>query len=233
MPLRQAAAIRHIHFEDLGSFGPELEQAGYALRYHDAGSSDLDVEELAGADLLIVLGGPIGAYEEDAYPFLTAELAAIERRLARGAPLVGICLGAQLIARALGSRVYPGSGKEIGWSGLDLTGDGMAGPLRHLGGIDVLHWHGDTFDLPDGCVRLAGTAAYENQAFARGPGLLALQFHVEATGRGFERWLIGHACELAGAGLDPRALRADAAQAAPALEKAAPAVLREWLQGFD
>ena len=231
MPLKQAAAIRHVPFEDLGTFEPALRQAGYDVHYVEAGLDDLGAAGLDQADLLIVLGGPIGAYEDPSYPFLVDELALLERRLGADRPTLGICLGAQLIARALGGRVYPTGVKEIGWGPLTLSSAGQAGALRHLDGFDVLHWHGDTFDLPDGCELLASTAVCRNQAFARGSNLLALQFHPEVDERGIERWLIGHACELAGAGIDPAALRARTREAAPALRPAGDALIAEWLHG--
>ena len=108
-------AIRHVQFEDLGSFAPWFAQSGLQVEYLDAG-----VDALAGVDVLspalvVVLGGPIGAYQDALYPFLRDELALIRARLDAGRPLLGICLGAQLIARALGARVYPGPAVEIGW----------------------------------------------------------------------------------------------------------------------
>ena len=152
---------------------------------------------MAAADLLVVLGGPIGAYEEELYPFLADELRVIERRLAAGRPVLGICLGSQLMARALGARVYPGTGKEIGWAPLQLTAAGRDSCLAPLGGgAPVLHWHGDTFDLPKGASLLASTPRYKNQAFAWQRHGLALQCHIEATAAGLERWYIGHACEI-------------------------------------
>jgi GMP synthase (glutamine-hydrolysing) len=231
MPLKQAAAIRHVPFEDLGTFEPALREAGYDVGYVEAGLDNLGAAGLDEADLLVVLGGPIGAYEEAGYPFLIDELALLDRRLKADRPTLGICLGAQLIARALGSRVYPTGIKEIGWSPLELSAAGRSGVLQHLDGFDVLHWHGDTFDLPAGCELLASTAVCRNQAFARGPSLLALQFHPEVDERSIERWLIGHACELAGAGIDPAALRARTREAAPALRPAGDALIAEWLRG--
>ncbi len=118
--------------------------------------------------------------------------------LRRGTPMIGICLGAQAIAAVLGSRVYPGREKEIGFGLISLSQEGRASPLAALGetGFRVLHWHGDTFDLPSGTTRLAETAITPNQAFAHGPKVLALQFHVEPRARELERWLIGHTMEL-------------------------------------
>jgi GMP synthase (glutamine-hydrolysing) len=140
--------------------------------------------------LLIVLGGPIGAYETDTYPFLAAEIALLERRLMHDRPTLGICLGSQLMAKALGARVFPGPLKEIGWGRIDLTEAGAGSSLASLGSEDseVLHWHGDTFDLPAGAVRLACNANYENQAFAFGQAALALQFHAEADPGSLEKW---------------------------------------------
>jgi len=230
MPLKQAAAIRHVPFEDLGTLDPILRDAGYEAHYYDAGVDDPTPAE--SADLLIILGGPIGAYEETAYPFLTAELALIARRIEAGRPTLGICLGAQLMARGMGARVYPTGVKEIGWTPLELHDAAGATPLRHLEGRAVLHWHGDTFDLPAGCALLASTPICRNQAFARGPNLLALQFHPEVDAANIERWLIGHACELAGAGISPAELRANTQTAAPALRAASDVLFGEWLEGL-
>jgi GMP synthase (glutamine-hydrolysing) len=232
MATRTVVALRHVAFEDLGSFAGPIERAGYAIRYHDAGIDDLARIDPLEPDLLVMLGGPIGAYEEAAYPFLRDELALLERRLRADRPTLGICLGAQLMARALKANVYPGPGKEIGWAPVTLSEAGHAGPLRHLGEAPVLHWHGDTFDLPEGCDRLASTAICPNQAFARGPNLLGLQFHPEARGATFEQWLIGHACELGAAGLTARDLRADADRHAADLETRAAALIGDWLEAL-
>ena len=228
-----ALAVRHVHFEDLGAFAAPLAEAGYTIRYLDAGLDDPAPEALAAADLLIVLGGPIGANETDLYPFLTAEIEGLRRRLAAGRPTLGLCLGAQLMARALGAQVAAGAAKEIGWAPVDLTEAGRAGPLGHLDGTAVLHWHGDAFEVPAGGVRLASTPATPNQAFSVGRHALALQFHPEADGRGFERWLVGHAVEIAAvSGLSVAGLRADAARLGPAAAAAGRRCLADWLAGL-
>jgi GMP synthase (glutamine-hydrolysing) len=113
---RTAVAIRHLAFEDLGCFGPVLKQAGYQVQYCDIGVDDLGTIDPVKTELLVVLGGPVGAWEEDKYPFLRPEIDLLERRLAADRPTIGICLGAQLMARALGARVYPGREKEIGFA---------------------------------------------------------------------------------------------------------------------
>ncbi|MBB1596884.1 glutamine amidotransferase [Achromobacter sp. UMC46] len=230
---RRAVAIRHLHFEDLGTLEPLLRERGYDVQYVDAASQDLQTVDALSADLLIVLGGPIGAFDDAAYPFVADELALVQRRLAAGAPILGICLGAQLMARALGAKVYALGVKEIGFGPLQLTPEGRQSALAALGDTPVLHWHGDQFDIPEGALRLAGTPVGANQAFSLGGNVLGLQFHLEADTRCIERWLVGHACELGQAGIDPRTLRAQAGAMQARLAAASGAVFRAWLDGID
>ncbi len=230
---KTAIAIRHVAFEDLGSAARSIAAAGYRCAYLDAFRDDL--APAAKADLLVVLGGPIGVYEEAAYPFLSAELRLIEQRLRQGRPTLGICLGAQLMARALGQRVYPGGRKEIGWAPLLLTPEGTNSVLAPLGPgrPSVLHWHGDTYDLPPESRHLAASALYRQQAFALGTHALALQCHLEVAAPGIEAWLVGHAVELAAAGIDPAALRAESRRHGPALAPKADAIFARWLAELD
>jgi GMP synthase (glutamine-hydrolysing) len=229
---RTAVAIRHVAFEDLGAFGPTLEEAGYKVRYLEAGVDDLKLDPI-GPDLVIILGGPIGAYEEDKYPFLKDEIESIRQRIAAQQATIGICLGAQLIAKALGAKVYPGKQKEIGWSQLTLSEAGMQSPIRHLADVNVLHWHGDTFDLPQGATHLASTPITQNQAFAIGNHVLAFQCHPEADEARFERWLIGHANEIATAGLSVQTLREDTKRHAAKTGQAGHKCLLEWIAALD
>ena len=223
---RTAVAIRHVAFEDLGVFEPFLREHGFDVRYLDA--PDVPAAEVYEADLLVVLGAPISADDPEHYPFLTEEMDAIRNRHDGGRPTIGVCLGAQLMAAAIGGQVTRGPRKEIGFGPLSITDAGMGGALRHLVDVPVLHWHGDTFTLPTGVLSLASTPGYPNQAFQQGASL-GLQFHIEADWRRIERWLIGHAHELETAGFDVREIRADAERFGPALTDAATTMFGEWL----
>src|ERR1700759_5360632 len=129
---RSAVALGPVAFEDLGLLAPIMEREGWDVSYCEAAVDDLAHRSIKNADLVIVLGGPIGVYEADDYPFLTSELAVIESRLSRDLPTLGICLGSQLMAKALGGRVYKGAVKEIGWGPIDLTEEGKSSPLAAL-----------------------------------------------------------------------------------------------------
>ena len=228
---KHAVAIRHVAFEDLGTLEAVLGDRGYSVSYVEAGLGDLGGLDPLRPDLFVILGGPIGAYEETVYPFILDELKLLERRLKADLPTLGICLGSQLMARALGSRVYPGPRKEIGWAPLALTDAGRRSCLRFLAPekTAVLHWHGDTFDLPANAVRLASTEVSENQAFSWGKRALGLQFHAEVIPQSLERWFIGHACELASAGMNVAELRRDTARWGATLESQGRECLTAWL----
>ncbi|MDN3518692.1 glutamine amidotransferase [Aquisalimonas lutea] len=225
-------AFRHVAFEGLGLLEPLLAERGFRVRYLDAGVDDLGAVDPLAPDLLVVLGGPIGADDDADYPFLTDEIRVLAARLAADRPTLGLCLGAQLMARALGARIYPAAGKEIGWAGIRLTGAGRDSCLRHLDGDEtaVLHWHGDTFDLPDGAEHLAATDVCPNQAFRYGRNALALQFHAEAAGASLERWFIGHTGEIAATpGVTVPRLRADTARWSGPLTERGRRCFSEWL----
>jgi GMP synthase (glutamine-hydrolysing) len=229
---RSAIAFRHVAYEGLGLLAPVLRDAGFAASYRETPRDDLADPTIEDADLLIVLGGPFGAYETDANPFLAHEIAILERRLAQGRLTLGICLGAQLMAKALGARVFPGPVKEVGWGRVDLTAEGSASALEPLGedGAVVLHWHGDTFDLPAGATRLAANTNYQNQAFARGDAALALQFHLEADAAVLEDWYIGNADDLVAAEKSAAALRAETTKISDQVRSRGMKIFSAWLQ---
>ena len=232
--MRECVAIRHLAFEDLGSFERVLQDAGYAVRYVDAPVVDPGDIAALSPELLVVLGAPLGANDEANYPFLASELALLEKRLERNLPTLGICLGGQLMARALGAQVAPGVRPEIGWQPLQLTASGVQSPLRHFGEAPVFHWHSDAFDLPEFAVPLASTPDCPHQAFAVGANLLGLQFHPEVTARGLEAWYVGHYRALQDESAPAvEALRAAAARHASQLHENGRQFLEAWLAKLD
>jgi GMP synthase (glutamine-hydrolysing) len=222
-------AVRHVAFEDLGLLGPLVASRNYEIRYHDAGVDPFDSGTLQSPDLVVVLGGPIGVYEGNTYPFIAGEVAAVAGRIAAEKPILGICLGAQMMAAALGARVALGPHKEIGWAPLTLTAEGNNSALAALGGTPVLHWHGDNCELPAGCAGLASTVHCPVQAFVRSPSQLALQFHLETEPARFESWLVGHTVELGKAAIDPNELRKQAQTFGGATLEVGRKVLAAWL----
>ena len=229
----RALAIRHKPYEGLAGFRVPIAAAGYVIDTVDVDDPAFASLDLVVPDLLVVMGGPMGVYERSAHPWIEGEVARLAGRLAAGKPTLGVCLGAQLIAVALGADVFAGPVKEVGFAPLALNAAGAASPLRHLDGVPVMHWHGDTFDLPDGTELLASTPAYRNQAFRRGAQLLALQFHPEiGEDAQFEEWLDGSDDYVAQGGLTIPELRAQHDRLGPAAAAAGRAMLGEWLAGL-
>ena len=230
--MKTALAIRHVHFEHLGALEPLLAAAGYVVRYLEAPTASWADEERP--DLLVLLGGPTSVNDSVDYPFLAPELALVKQQLQEGRATLGLCLGAQLMARALGNRVFPMGRKEVGWSPLTPTAAGSAHALRHVlyESLPVWHFHGETFDLPAGAELLASTALCKHQAFSLGPRALALQFHPEVTAEQLESWWVGHTGELGQLGLSIPELRKQSAELAPRLSSPLKAFFNEWLAGL-
>ncbi|GAA1322708.1 glutamine amidotransferase [Leucobacter albus] len=224
-----AYLIRHVSFEGPGHLGGVLRELGYEVRIRDAGTDSLHPGDLADGDLLVILGGPISATDTATYPFLHEEKRLIRRWLDSDRPLLGICLGAQLIAEAMGGQVTQLGRPEIGYAPLTLTPEGAQSVLAPLANRSVLHWHGEHVSLPPGARHLARSSRTPVQAFSYGQHVLALQFHLEAEHTAIEHWLVGHAVELRAAGVDPHAIRHQAAHFGPALQTAGRAALRGWL----
>ena len=230
-----ALVLTHVPFEDAGSLGDELLARGLRVEVADACTVDFATLDTLSPALLVVLGGPVGVYQGASYPFLQSELSLLGERIERRLPTLGICLGAQLMAAALGAPVYPGRrGKEIGWSTLTAGRDAADCPaISELLSppVSVLHWHGDTFDLPREAQHLAASAQYPSQAWSLGARVLGLQFHPEVKADALERWYVGHASELSSAHIDIPRLREAGRQFAPALYGAARRFFGRWLDG--
>ncbi len=226
--MKKVTVIQHLLFEDLGSFAAILEKQGYVIEYLQAGYDDLSQLDPLSDAIWVVLGGPIGVNDIADYPFLQQEIALLQQRLEADKVTLGICLGAQLMASALGAKIYAGRKKEIGWGKLfDIKKHSV---LQYLTDIPVLHWHGDTFDIPDGAVCLASSKITPHQAFSWQKNSLALQFHPEVTAQGMERWFIGHTAEIHAEKLSVQQLRADTLHYATALEMAGAKMLDTWLK---
>ncbi|MTV40936.1 glutamine amidotransferase [Duganella radicis] len=220
-------ALYHVGFEDLGTFAAPLEARGYHIRYQHAGTP-LTAAQWCQADLVVVLGGPVGVNDASLYPWLADEIAGIKLRLQLKKPTLGVCLGAQLMAVALGGEVQGrAAGKEIGWSPVEVCE--YAGPLAHLRGVPVLHWHGDNIRLPEGIPSIAWTQGTPCQAFLVGDHALGIQFHAEFDPAALEQWLTGHAVELQQAGVDLHRLREDTQRHGAELGLAGRALIDAWL----
>ena len=175
-------ALQHVDFEGLGHIGHWIASRGHVLALTRLYAGD-PLPRLAEFDRLVIMGGPMNIYEDDKYPWLAAERALVGAAIAAGKSAVGICLGAQLLADALGSKVVAGKNKEIGWWPIRLTEAGeRSGFLADLPeSATVFHWHGDTFALPEGAIHLAESEGCPSQAFLYDHRILGLQFHLEST----------------------------------------------------
>jgi GMP synthase (glutamine-hydrolysing) len=180
-------AFRHVPFEGLGLIEPALASRGIAFDYADL-YQDGELPDTSAYDGLIFLGGPMSA--NDPLPFLKSELRALDRALAAGTPVLGVCLGTQLLAKALGASVYRNTAPEIGWFDIHFTQAAQNDPVfSGLNPVEtVFHWHSDTFDLPSGAELLARSERTERQAFRCGHGVYGLQFHLEVTPGMISNW---------------------------------------------
>ncbi len=184
--------LQHAPFEGIGSIATWLAERNAGVTFTRF-FERTQFPEAGGLDLVIAMGGPMSVNDEETLPWLRPEKQFIRDAVNRRVPVLGICLGAQLIASALGARIYPNRHKEIGWFAVEATpgpGDVFRFPEKCL----VFHWHGETFDLPPGAVRLARSEACENQAFQIGRAVIGLQFHLETTPESAEA-MFGHCAD--------------------------------------
>jgi GMP synthase (glutamine-hydrolysing) len=212
-----ALAIRHMYSGSMFNIGKALDQHGISHRTVEGFTTDLSKIDALEPDILIVMGGSMGVYEADLYPYLKHEIDIIRKRVEADRPTLGICLGSQLMAAAMGKRVYKGpQGKEIGFREIQLTQAGQESPLHHFdpSKTRIMQIHGDTFDLPDEATLLASSPLYTNQAYRIGRNCFALQFHPELDQAAFENLLV----EKNGV-VDVSTFRAEAHQYLATLEK--------------
>lgn len=231
---KRGLIIRHVPHEGLAGFRVPIEAAGYELDRIDVCGPEFASADLLSPDLLILMGGPMGVYERKAYPWIEHEIERLAERLDHGLPTLGVCFGAQLVAAALGADIYAGPVKEVGFAPLTLTEAGASSPVAHLADVPVLHWHGDTFDLPPGTELLASTTNYPHQAFRRGRELLALQCHAEmGTDPRIDAWIDESTEYLSQANVCPRAIRTEYDTIGPVSERAGQRMITTWLRELE
>ncbi|MET0726623.1 MAG: gamma-glutamyl-gamma-aminobutyrate hydrolase family protein [Leifsonia sp.] len=229
---RTALVLRHDHGIGLGNLEPVLIENGYTIEFVDTPSADLAAIDIVAPDLLVVLGGDEGAYEGDIHPYIDTEIDMLRARIAAKAPIFGVCLGAQLLAESLGGSAYKGPTKEVGYLSVEPTAEGEDSPVRHMKGVPVVQWHGDTFDLPAGVTRLATSEQYGNQAFGIDDWLLAVQFHPEVTAEMHEEWVQRWGDELPDYGITLDGIRSDRDRYSDDMQRASRALLGEYLDGL-
>lgn len=231
---KTALIIRHVPVEGVAGYRQPIEAAGYEVDRIDVSDPAFATLDLRQHDLLIMMGGPMGVYEQDRYPWIACQLRRLKLRLDADLPTLGVCLGAQMIAAALGAQVFPGPVKEVGFHPVTVHDEAREGPLRHIVDVPVLHWHGDTFTLPEGVDLVASSHVYDHQAFRRGANLLALQFHAEmGLDPRFDAWLDQWPDTVAEAGHDTESLRAAHDAHGPSAVAAGQAMIAEWLAGLQ
>ncbi len=230
---------QHVPYEPLGTLDPKLRDSGFRIRYVNFGRDPRARPTLDGYDGLVVLGGPMNVDEVERHPHLATEVDLLRDAMGRGLPVLGVCLGAQLIAKTLGAKVRTAERKEIGWHDVALTAAGLDDPL--LGQLGDRHrlfqWHRDVFDLPPGAVHLASSERCAYQAFRVGTNVYGFQFHLEVDEPLVERWLEVPAhleeVDALGGELTPEAIRAETRQRIRAMQATAGRVFDALVAIFD
>jgi GMP synthase (glutamine-hydrolysing) len=222
--------LQHAAVEGPGRLGRALEAVGVSVRLVRAGLGEPVPAGLEGAAGLVALGGPMSVSQSERYPHLRAERALLERALVEGAPVLGICLGSQLLAAALGARVYAGERPEIGWGEVALRPAAADDPLFRgaPSRFAALHWHGDVFDLPAGARALAHSSQTTHQAFGHESGVYGLLFHLEVDGAQARAMAEASSGELREAGVDPARLARAVADGEPEAEPVARTIFGAW-----
>lgn len=235
MEMRKVLVIQHAPSEGPGTISAELKKAGLGADYIRAYAGDKMPPNAKGYLALIVLGGPMGVYEEDIYPFIKDELRLIRSALKNDMPIMGVCLGSQMLARAAGADVYRGKIKEIGWYKVSLTGDGAKDRLfiGMPGEFTVFQWHGDTFDVPEKASLLSSSKLFKNQVIRVGRRAYGLQFHLEVTPEMIRDWTEVNSRELVKASVDPKKIIKETPLHIYELNKMGSAVISRFLRLLD
>jgi GMP synthase (glutamine-hydrolysing) len=222
--------LQHIHCETLGTIAAALDSRGIAPHYVRTFEGQTVPKDMDAAAALIIMGGPMGVYELDRYPFLRDEMALIEQALKAKKPILGVCLGSQLLAAALGAEVKKGKAKEIGWYPVTLNEASFSDPLWT--GIDpsfmAYHWHGDIFDLPPGAVSLASSTLTRCQAYRYGANAYGFLFHMEVTADMIATMVQTFGDELLEQGITGQSIVESAKQHLPKLQEIGASVFRAW-----
>lgn len=232
--MTRVLVIQHVPHEGLGTFEPVLRDAGCETVTLHAAAPDVRWPLADAVQGVILMGGPMAVYDRQRHPWMQDELHFLRNALQQELPILGVCLGAQLIAHALGGQVTKSPQKEIGWHPLTTTPEAAGDPLfaAFAATETVFQWHGDTFTLPREAVRLAGSPLCAQQAFRHRRNVYGLQFHVEVTEPLIRQWLeeAGNAAELQGLRgiINPKAIRDDAARHLPRLQTLARSVASAW-----
>jgi len=230
--MKTALIIRHVPHEGVAAYREPIEAAGYTVARVDVGDPAFAARCLTEPDLVIMMGGPMAVYDQEAYPWIGCQLRRLAQRLEADRPTLGVCFGAQMIAAALGARVYAGGTQEVGFH--PVTVHDETSPLRHVAHVPMLHWHGDTFDLPEGTRLLASSDVYAHQAFSRGRNLLALQFHGEmGEDPRVDAWIAQGEADMIAAGQTADGLRAAYRDHGPRAIMASRAMIAQWLAGLN
>jgi len=228
----KALALCHESKQDLGRFVSVLKTRGIEVDYVMGYQDKLVTIDPEAHDLAIFMGGSMGVYQTDLFPYIQNEINYLKKRISADKPTLGICLGAQMIAKAMGKNVYVGKrGKEIGWLNINISEAGKNHPIHHFNHdkTPIIQLHGDTFDLPEEATLLASSDMYPNQAFSIGKNILGLQFHPEMTEDNIETHMISSIDELSKHGVSIPKFRAETQEKSALLNQQTTKFLNDWL----